>query len=107
MGTQISAFAMTDPQSGTAKKITSQTFVSNDTMMLVATPILHKGGNATFTLVPRPVENVDGIQTPKSTPDLTMVAHTSPNGGKPVYTWIPRPVEGIDGIPIPKPTPNG
>jgi hypothetical protein len=95
MGTQISAFAMTDPQTDAAKKIASQTFGSTDSMMLVAISPAHKGGKATLMLVPRPAENVDGIPTPKSSPDLIMVTHPSPTGGKPIFTWIPRPTPSL------------
>jgi hypothetical protein len=64
-------------------------------MMLVATPITHKGDKATFTLVPRPTENVDGIPTPSSTSDLIMVAHASQHDSKPIFTWIPRPAPSL------------
>ncbi|MDE1763850.1 MAG: hypothetical protein KGH88_06365 [Thaumarchaeota archaeon] len=104
MGTQISAFAMTWPQSDATEKITSQTSGSTGTMMLVAISPIHKGEKATFMLVPRSAENVDGIPIQKQAPpDVILVAQPSQEGGKPVLTWVPRPVEGIDGIPIPKP----
>lgn len=96
LGIQIPAFAMTDPQTDVAKKTASQTFGSTDTMMLVAISPNHKGGKATFMLVPRPAENVDGIPMPKqASPDMILVAHASPNGGKPIFTWIPRPDPGL------------
>lgn len=96
IGTQIPAFAMTDPQSDAAKKIASQTFGSTDTMMLVAIAPTHKGEKATFMLVPRPAENVDGIPTAKiAGPDMILVAHASPDGGKPILTWIPKPAPSL------------
>ncbi|MDE1867489.1 MAG: hypothetical protein KGI08_07255 [Thaumarchaeota archaeon] len=76
-------------------------------MMLVAISPTKKGGSTTFMLVPKPVENVDGIPMQKQTsPDMILVAQPSPNGGKPIFTWIPKPVEGIDGIPLTKSPPN-
>lgn len=96
IGTQIPVFAMNDPQSDVAKKIASQTFGSTDSMMLVAIAPTHKGGKATFMLVPRPAENVDGIPISKlASPDMILVAHPSPNGGKPTFTWIPRPAPSL------------
>ena len=77
-------------------------------MMLVATSPTVKGGKATFMLVPKIAEGIDGIPIPKqAAPDMILVAQPSQNGGKPILTWIPRPSEGIDGIPIPKLTPSG
>jgi hypothetical protein len=64
-------------------------------MILVATQITHKGDKVTLTLVPKPVENVDVIPTTKTTPDLILVAHPSPDGGKPILTWVPRPAPSL------------
>lgn len=69
----------------------SQTSTDPTPMILVAISPTHKGDKAILMWVPKPVENVDDIPTPKSTPDLIMVAHASPNGGPPIFTWIPRP----------------
>lgn len=81
IGTQIPAFAMTDPKIDVAKKIASQTFGSTDTMMLIAIAPIHKGEKATLMLVPRPAENVDGIPMPTPAgPDMILVAHPSPDG---------------------------
>ncbi|MDE1765646.1 MAG: hypothetical protein KGI27_05120 [Thaumarchaeota archaeon] len=103
IGTQVSAFAMTDPQSD-ATKMTSQTFGSTGTMMLVAVSPTHKGDKAIFMLMPRPAENVDGIPIQRQAPpDMILVVQPLQQGGKPILTWIQRPIEGIDGIPIPKP----
>lgn len=103
MTTQSHAMAMTEDGLSDAIKQTSlQSFGSSDSMMLVATPPTHKGGETTFMLVPRPVENADGIPIPKpAAPDMILVATS--NGGHVTYSMVPKPIEGIDGIPIPKP----
>ncbi|HJT10067.1 MAG TPA: hypothetical protein VJ771_04720 [Candidatus Nitrosotalea sp.] len=104
MTTQAPAMAMTEDVLSDAIKQTSlQSFGSSASMMLVATPPTHKGGETTFMLVPRPVENTDGIPIPKpAAPDTVLVVTSS--GGHVTFTLVPKPVEGIDGIPVPKPT---
>lgn len=106
MTTQAPAMAMTEDALSDAIKQTSlQSFGSSDSMMLVATPPTHKGGETTFMLVPRPVENVDGIPVPKAAaPDMILVATS--NEGHVTYSTVPKPMEGIDGIPVPKSSPN-
>ncbi len=103
MTTQRPAMAMTeDVLSDAIKQTPLQTFGSSDSMMLVATSPTHKGGETTFMLVPRPVENTDGIPIPKpAAPDMILVATS--NGGHVTFTLVPKPIEGIDGIPVPKP----
>lgn len=106
IGTQSPVFAMTNnTQNDAAKTVSSPMFVSStDSMMLVATSPTVKGGKATFMLVPRPAEGIDGISlSTQATPDMILVAQLSQNGGKPTLAWIPRPVERIDDIPLQEP----
>jgi hypothetical protein len=106
MATQGSAMAMTENGLSDAVKDTSLlTFGSSDSMMLVAIPPTHKGGEATFMLVPRPAENADGIPLPKQAPADVILVATS-NGGQTSYVLVPKPMEGIDGIPLPKTAPS-
>ncbi|WP_218584693.1 hypothetical protein, partial [Candidatus Nitrosotalea sp. TS] len=56
-------------------------------MMLVATSPTVKGGKATFMLVPKIAEGIDGIPIPKqAAPDMILVAQPSQNGGKPILS---------------------
>lgn len=95
IGAQIPAFAESDPLADVVKKTGTETFGSTDTMMLVAISPTHKGGVPTFMLVPRPVENIDGIPTPTPAgPEMILVAHTS-SDGKSVLTWVPKPAPSL------------
>ncbi len=106
MAAQGSAMAMTeDGLKDAVKETPLQTFGSSASMMLVAIPPTHKGGETTFMLVPRPAENADGIPLPKqAAPDMILVAES--NGGHISYVLVPKPMERIDGIPLPKTDPS-
>ena len=62
--------------------------------ILVSVPPTHKGGHATFQLIPKPILNADGviISTPSESSQMMLVG-VSPahSGGTVTYHWIPKP----------------
>jgi hypothetical protein len=61
--------------------------------MLVAIPPTHKGETAIYQLIPKPIEQIDGIPVaqPADPHPLIQVGTTTHKGDEPTYQWIPKP----------------
>ncbi len=94
IGTQNSVWALTENTGKEGTDGISLPKAAGPEMILVASPIAHKGDKPIFTLVPKPQEGIDGVtQVQPADPHTLILVGISPThkGDAPLYQLVPRP----------------
>jgi len=95
ISSQSFAMPMADKtQSGVlGTTITGNIIPDGQQWILVGIPPTHKGGSAIYQLIPKPIEQIDGIPVaqPANPHPLILMGTTTHKGDAPAFQWVPQP----------------